>query len=104
MFKLIFKLGPYGDQTADYDIELNGQYTVESFIQDILSKEEEWGKIFINVCYYCSNGRLFFSEYQCEYKHGKLLTHFPDEKLGLTVISAKSRGGRSAMDYYLSVK
>ena len=98
MFKLIFKKGPYGDQTADYDIELNGQYTVESFIKEVLSKEGEWGKIFID------DGRLFFSEYQCEYKHGKLLTRFPDEKLGLTVISAKSRGGRSEMDYYLSVK
>ena len=98
MFKLIFKKGPYGDQTADYDIELNGKYTVESFIQDVLSNEEEWGKIIID------DGRLFFSEHQCEYRYGKLLTHFPDEKLGLTVIAAKSRGGWSAMDYYLYVK
>ena len=44
MFKLIFKKGPYRDQTADYDIKLNGQYTVESFIKEVLSKEGEWGE------------------------------------------------------------
>ena len=98
MFKLIFKKGPYGDQTADYDVELNGKYTVESFIQDVLSKEEEWGTIFID------DGRLFFSEYRCDYKYGELLTHFPDEKLDLTVIAAKAQGGWSSMDYYLSVE
>ena len=86
------------DCTAPYDVELNGEYSVEQFIHDVLLNEREWGKIGIY------NGQGLITDPNCEYKHGILISELPEEYLKLRVVSATAHGGWSLMDYVLTVE
>lgn len=98
MFKL-HQIHPEGsDCTAPYDVILNGEYTVEQFINDVLLNKREWGKIGIY------NGQGIFTDPNCEYKYGTLVSRLPNEYLKLRVVSATAHGGWSLMDYILTVE
>lgn len=97
MFRLISNGPEGGDCTAPYIVELNGEYTVRTFIQDVLKVKDEWGRISIDI----SKG--FFGDPSCEYSKGRLLNALPDNYLDLKVVSAKAHGGWSMMNYVLKV-
>ena len=97
MFKLI-QIRPEGsDCTAPYDVELNGKYTVEQFIYDVLKDKREWGYIGIN------DGKSIFGNPNCEFRYGELLSSLPTEFLKMQVTKARASGGWSRMDYILTV-
>ena len=98
MFKLISNGPEGGDCTAPYIVELNGEYTVKTFIADVLKIKDEWGYIGIE------HGRSIFGDPHCEYSNGKLKTLLPDKYLNLKVVSASAHGGWSRMDYILGVE
>lgn len=98
MFKL-HQIRPEGsDCTAPYDVELNGEYTVEQFVKDVLLNNREWGYIGID------NGSAIFGDPKCEYRYGTLTSRLPDEYLKLRVVAASAHGGWSRMDYILTVE
>lgn len=98
MFKLVQSGPTGGDCTAPYDVLLNGEYTVEQFIHDVLLDEREWGRIGIY------DSRSIFGNPSCEYRYGELVSKLPDEYLKLNVTKARASGGWSLMDYILTVE
>lgn len=71
MFRL-HQIRPEGsDCTAPYDVELNGEYSVEQFIKDVLLVKREWGYIGIR------DGKSIFGSPNCEYNHGTLISQLP---------------------------
>lgn len=97
MFRLI-QSGPVGaDSTAKYEVILDKEYTVRTFIKEVRTRKEEWGYIGID------NGIAVFGAPFCEYSHGKLLSRMQKEVLDKTVISVKADGGYTRMDYLLKI-
>lgn len=97
MFKLV-QLSPEGsDCTAPYRVDLNGEYTVEEFIHDVLLNTREFGYIYID-------GFNPYREAICQYRNGKLLDKPKEEFLKLKIIEARAHGGWSCMDYVLTLE
>lgn len=97
MFKLYSAGEVRGDCTAPYNVKLDKEYTVNEFINAVLTKNE-WGYIGI----YCQG--TFFGEPKCEYRYDKLLYTLPDNVLNKNVIKVKADGGWSRMDYLLWIE
>lgn len=97
MFKLHSAGEVRGDCTAPYNVELDKEYTVNEFVQAVLTKQE-WGYIGI----YCQ-GKIF-GEPKCEYKHGKLMYTLPDNVMNRRVVKAKADGGWTCMNYLLWIE
>ena len=99
MFKL-YQLKPEGsDCTAPYGVKLNGEYTVESFIHDVLLDRREWGFIGIR------DGHSTFGNPCCEYSNGEIKSSSMTEEFSkMKVVSATASGGWSRMDYLLVVE
>ena len=97
MFKLEYIYGPFGDCTSDYKVRLDKPYTVSEFVQEVLSRDDEWGEIYIG-------NNLMAHAYVCGYKHGVLTSEVDESFKDLKVTSASAHGGWSLMDYYLSVE
>ena len=80
------------DETAPYDVTEYKAITAEDFVHEVLiSQPHDWGKIHVN-----GFGRV-------EYRSGELLTEIPQKWRYLTVVSVKSAGGWSNMDYHVRV-
>ena len=81
-----------GDCTSGYNVLIDEDCTVKSFVDEVLLNKGEWGSICIpyNEC--------------VAYKYGEILSEFPKHLLDLKVISAKAAGGWSRMDYYIKIK
>ena len=97
MFRLEYIYGPFGDCTSDYKVRLDKPYTVSEFVQEVLSRDDEWGNIYIG-------NNLMTCVYVCGYKHGVLTSEVDESFKDLKVTSASAHGGWSLMDYYLSVE
>ena len=93
MFKMIACTSTGGDCTCGYNVILDREYTVEDFVNTILTeKNNEWGNIDIY-------------NYRCEYNNGKLITKtFPEEYLQKKVTKVSASGGWTRMDYVLKIK
>lgn len=98
MFKMSQAGRERGDCTAPYNVELDKEYTVNEFVQTVLTNEREWGYIGI----YCK-GEVF-GKPTCEYKWGKLLYTLPDSVLNKKIVDVKADGGWSRMDYLLWIE
>ena len=97
MFSL-FRAGPErSDCTAKYRVILDKEYTVRTFIKEVLKRKEEWGYIGIE-----KKGAIF-GDPVCEYRYGKLLSKMKKEVLDKPIISVKADGGYSCMDYLLKI-
>ena len=79
-----------GGECELYEIILDKDYTVESLLNEILTKRE-WG-------YFSVNGGS-----RCEYRFGKLLTHLSEIDLPKKVISVKTLGGYCRFNYEIEV-
>lgn len=97
MIKLEQNTSTGGDETAGYLVELSGEYTLQKFVNEVVSNDARWG------CIRASSETSFFGEHKCEYKRGKLLSNFSPEIMGKKVISANARGGWGCMDYFLQL-
>lgn len=97
MFKLYCVGKVCGDCTAPYGVELDKEYTVNEFVQAVLTRQE-WGYIGI----YCQ-GKIF-GEPKCEYKDNKLLYALPDNVLNKRVVKAQADGGLKRIDYLLWIE
>lgn len=91
MFELKQSGSTAGDCTAPYDVILTGEYTVKQFIDEVLSRKEEWGVI--------DN----FRYKPVQYKYGKLLTLPEKLFLNSKIRIAYASGGWSRMDYILKL-
>lgn len=98
MFKLKQDGREFSDCTAPYDVVLDKEYTVNEFVQTVLTREKEWGYIGV----YCKGA--IFGKPTCEYKYGKLLYALPDDILNKRIVSVKAHGGWSRMDYLLWIE
>ena len=83
--------------TARYDIILDKSYTVNEFINAVLTNNE-WGCIGI----YCKG--TVFGKPCCRYNRDKLLSRLPDNTLSKKVVKARATGGWSQMDYILWIE
>lgn len=87
-----------GDCTAPYDVILDKTYTVEEFVEAVLTIHDEWGYIGI------SKKGAIFGDPKCEYRYGELITEpLPDNVLNRKVKEAKASGGYTRMDYFLKI-
>ena len=81
--------GPHGDETFDYIVTHSTAKTVGEFVQEVLrERADEWGEFIFGGNY---------SGYK--YRHGVLLNPLPDEVTNKKIVSIKSNGGWSVMDY-----
>lgn len=98
MFQLS-KSGPErGDCTAPYSVTLDKEYTVRTFINEVLKNKKEWGYIGIE------DDNSIFGDPHCEYAQGRLVSKMKKDVLDKPVISVKADGGWSRMDYLLKIK
>lgn len=100
MIKLKQNTKTFGDSTAGYLVILDKEYTVDEFVNEVLTKNE-WGYIGI----YYENMHWFESgNPKCEYKWNKLISKLPDDILNKKISSVTAHGGWSNMDYLLKLQ
>ena len=88
-----------GDETAGYEVTLDKRYTVEEFINEVVSKKQDWGYIGIKQ----EGVPTIFGSPKCEYKWGKLLSSLPNEYLNKEISIVSASGGWSRMDYLITI-
>ena len=83
-----------GDCTAGYRVDLDKEYTVSEFIEEVLQRfSNEWG-------YFCIKN-LFT---RIEYRSGKLIENMIEGNvLSAKIVSVTANGGWSSMDYNIIV-
>ena len=91
-FEIIQSRPEGSDCTAPYNIHFYKKCTVKEFIDEILSRKDEWGRIIV------SHDRASF---EVEYRYGELKTPISNEILERTIIFADGSGGWTSMDYRL---
>ncbi len=90
--KFWYTHGPGSDGTAAYDVTEYKAITAKEFAHEVITTEpNEWGRIEVD-----GFGSV-------KYRDGELLTEIPASWEYLTVVSVKSAGGWSSMDYFLKV-
>lgn len=103
VLKFIQTGGPYGDATSRYVVELNREFTVEEFINEVL-KRDEWGQI--RVLNSEIRGKQPFGALVVEYRGDQIIgrgigyRQYLDQK----VRSVRASGGWSAMDYTINLE
>ena len=89
MFDLIINGPIRSDCTARFVVRFDKEYTLRTFVKEVLSRDREWGYIEI------------LDGPKCEYEYGKLLSFLPKELRDKKVKSAEAIGSLSSMDYLL---
>lgn len=85
-----------GDCTASYDVFLHQDYTLQKFMDDVVSQyPDEWG----NFCITDKDGLSI----DIEYSHGIINKGYPDCLIKCPVISVNASGGWSKMDYNIKI-
>jgi len=84
-----------GDETATYEVLLDKEYTVKTFVDEVLKDKYEWGDVVLD-----NNSNTLI----CQYRKGIRLKRIPDEYKDKKVISATSDGGWSLMEYKLKIE
>lgn len=97
MIKLTQVTNTSRDCTASFTVTLDKEYTVESFINEALTRNE-WGCIGIY-----NEGQAWFDSGtpNCEYRKNELLTEMQPEVLNLKVQKVTAIGGYGKMDYLI---
>ena len=99
MFRFIQSTPESGDCTCGYKVLLDKEYTVQEFVDMVLSeRNKEWGYISI---YYPSD---FFESPCIEYRRGEIISDkFGNDILNKKIMSVSASGGWSRMDYALHI-
>ena len=101
--KMICTGGPYGDASSSYAVKLDKEYTVQEFVKMVLDeKPGEWGNFEITTDFhYTYTNRKDI----CEYKRGKIIADFREEKPKTMVVSEViAHGGWTNMNYFIKVE
>lgn len=99
-FKRTIHDGPYGNACYGYHIDLDHQYTIREFIDEVLkTKRYEWGRFGITEdiehSYMCTID-------VCEYRLGILRTGFhKDDIAKMKIKRVVAHGGQSNIDYLI---
>lgn len=99
MFRLIQSTPESGDCTCGYEVLLDKEYTVQEFVDAVLSEmNKEWGYIRIY------NPFNFFESPCIRYRHGEIISDkFGNDILNKKIMSVSASGGWSRMDYILHI-
>lgn len=101
MFRFVH-LRDNGDATANYDITLDREYTVQEFIITVLAnRPREWG--YIGIRSNSIDGQ-FLGDPRMEYRRGTILSALPNDILSKKIKSVSASGGWSNMDYLLTLE
>lgn len=101
MFTLTQSTPTAGDCTAGYKVTLDKEYTLQEFIDAVLTNKGEWG--YINV----AKGDCAWYNYpRFSYRYGEVYgePNLPEEVYGYKVKSVTASGGWSAMDYIVTLE
>ena len=98
MFKLEQIGNMHTDETADFKVVLDKQYTVSNFIDTVLKNTSDWGYIGVK------SPNSLFGNPSCEYRYGKLLSVIPQEYFNREIDGVTSSGGWTRMEYILTLK
>lgn len=99
MFKLEATGCERSDCTIPYQVIFDKEYTVEEFINIVLSERpREWGSVGIN------DGSSVLGNPRFHYKYGKLLTALTADVVDKKIVSARAVGGWGNMDYILTLE
>lgn len=102
MFTLTQCTPTFGDCTARYRVDLDKEYTLQGFVDAILTnKKDEWGKISIVK----SNVPWYFYPY-IGYQRGSITgeSNIPEKVFTYKVKSVIANGGWSVMDYIVTLE
>lgn len=101
--KMIHTGGPYGDACSSYDVQLDKEYTVQEFVEEVLkTKPGEWGPItIVTDLKHTTTSKVD----ECEYKHGKVTRDFAQTgSRAMKISEVKAHGGWSLMYYFIKPK
>lgn len=95
------------DETAPYDVQLDGDYTLGEFVGHVLNNHtRDWGYI-DPIAPPVQNPKPedIFSRCRIEYRYGKIVSGEIAENLrALHIDHVKAAGGWSRMDYIVTLK
>ena len=101
MFTLTLSIPTSFDCTAAYKVTLDKEYTLQEFIDAVLSNKGEWG--YINVakrdCAWCNYPAF-------SYRYGEIYgePNLPEEVYGYKVKSVTASGGWLRIDYIVTLE
>lgn len=101
MFSLT-QIGPTSsDCTARYLVTLYGDYTLQEFINEVLSNKGEWGTISI-----AKRGCLWYNYPSFSYRYGEIRSRptLPEEVYSYKIKDVRANGGWSNMDYTIQLE
>lgn len=103
MFTLTQCTPTRGDCTAGYRVDLDKEYTLQEFIDAVLTnkKKDEWGGIKI------AKRDCAWYRYPCiGYRYGKITSepNLPENVYGYKVKTVSASGGWTAMDYIITLE
>lgn len=101
MFTLTQSTPTAGDCTAGYRVDLDKDYTLQEFIDAVLSNKGEWG--YINVA---KRDCAWYNFPGFSYRYGEITgePNLPEKVYNYKVKSVSASGGWSRMDYIVSLE
>ena len=102
MFRLIQCTPTRGDCTAGYEVDLDKEYTLQEFIDAILTnKKDEWGEIKI-----AKRNCPWYRHPSIGYRYGNITSkpNIPEKVFGYKVKTVTANGGWTAMDYIVTLE
>ena len=102
MFTLIQCTPTRGDCTAGYEVDLDKAYTLQEFIDAILTnKKDEWGEIKI-----VKRNYPWYRYPSIGYRYGNITSkpNIPEKVFGYKVKTVTANGGWTAMDYIVTLE
>lgn len=102
MFTLTQCTQTFGDCTAGYRVDLDKEYTLQEFIDAILTnKKDDWGGIKI-----AKRNSPWYRHPCINYRYGNVISkpNIPEEVFGYKVKSVTAHGGWSTMDYIVTLE
>ena len=91
-----------GDESSEYNVELDKSYTIGEFIDAMLKERpDEWGRIRVLI----KPLEIFSPKNPCyEYSHGKLKSNIPQTNiLTKPIRSIKAHSGWTLTDYFITL-
>lgn len=96
MFTLTQSTPTAGDCTAGYIVTLDKEYTLQEFIDAVLTNKSEWGYIKV-----AKRDCAWYNYPAFSYRYGKIYSepNLPEEIYGYKVKSVTANGGWPSMEY-----
>lgn len=101
MFTLTQTTPTAGDCTAGYRVNLDRDYTLQEFVDAVLTNKGEWGGIKI-----AKRNCAWYNYPTIGYRYGEITNepNLPEKVYEYKVQSVSANGGWSAMDYFVTLE